>query len=449
VPNLEDVSPSLSSSVAQGGVADSAGGISYSGEAFDSTAGAVAFQGPTADFILYGVVNGAFAQGPPDPSQNIDPINNELPYWYGPVQVSGGAITCTWAADSSSPSGYNLRFTINAGAASDEAYVEQIVPIGATRGRLQDVFLRFEMYRVSATGGAPQMTVAGQFLTTSGATTGSAFTSTSTLSADSTLYRKSLPTSSAPPGDAAYLRIRCGVTRNTMAASDSAVLDLSSVRIDKGGGTVLVSEQTSQDTFAAGQIYQTDGSIVVAAESDVRLNAAGATGRIFLDHAYGVRIKEVAAPPTPGSGYYSIYPKTDGILYGKNDAGTETPLGGGGTISNALVMSNIISPTVAANTNNWAPAGFATAVGVSPDVTGATRTVTGFDSTGCTQGQAWLIMPRTNDLIIAAKSASSSVGNRVRCANATNKTIGNGGGAWMYYDPASDSNNPFVLITNA
>lgn len=135
MPEQEVITPNLSERVAQLGVADAMGGVAYTGIADSSTAGEIAFGGPTADFILYGVVNGAFAQGPPDPTGNIEPVNNPLPYWYGPVQVSGGAITCQWVVDASSPSGQNLRFTINAGAAADEAYFEQIVSVGGTRRR--------------------------------------------------------------------------------------------------------------------------------------------------------------------------------------------------------------------------------------------------------------------------------------------------------------------------
>jgi len=44
-------------------------------------------------------------------------------------------------------------------------------------------------------------------------------------------------------------------------------------------------------------------------------------------------LKEVSAPSTPSTGYARIYVKTDGLWYGKDDAGTETQLsnaGGGG-----------------------------------------------------------------------------------------------------------------------
>lgn len=38
---------------------------------------------------------------------------------------------------------------------------------------------------------------------------------------------------------------------------------------------------------------------------------------------------EGAAPSTPSAGQVRMYAKTDGLLYSKDDAGTETPLGGG------------------------------------------------------------------------------------------------------------------------
>ena len=39
---------------------------------------------------------------------------------------------------------------------------------------------------------------------------------------------------------------------------------------------------------------------------------------------------EGAAPATPAAGQVVAYAKTDGLLYAKDDVGTETPLGGGG-----------------------------------------------------------------------------------------------------------------------
>lgn len=42
-----------------------------------------------------------------------------------------------------------------------------------------------------------------------------------------------------------------------------------------------------------------------------------------------LQFEEGAAPATPASGVVEIYAKTDGLLYSKDDAGTETALGGG------------------------------------------------------------------------------------------------------------------------
>lgn len=52
-----------------------------------------------------------------------------------------------------------------------------------------------------------------------------------------------------------------------------------------------------------------------------------------------VRLKEAAAPDTPASGYGKLYAKTDGKVYFKNDAGTETDLtasGGAGSDTTAI-----------------------------------------------------------------------------------------------------------------
>lgn len=53
-------------------------------------------------------------------------------------------------------------------------------------------------------------------------------------------------------------------------------------------------------------------------------------------HSFGVGLKESTAPGTPPTDWGSLYTKTDGKLYWKNDAGTEydlTDSGGGGTVT--------------------------------------------------------------------------------------------------------------------
>lgn len=62
--------------------------------------------------------------------------------------------------------------------------------------------------------------------------------------------------------------------------------------------------------------------------------------------------EEGAAPATPASGEVVLYAKTDGSLYQKDDAGTETGLagGGGGGITHTYLGYNTIGGSVEAST---------------------------------------------------------------------------------------------------
>ncbi len=66
-----------------------------------------------------------------------------------------------------------------------------------------------------------------------------------------------------------------------------------------------------------------------------------------------VRLKEISAPATPASGYSSVYVKSDGLFYGKDDAGTETKLSNtlsGFTQSKGVTLE---TPTSAENFGLW------------------------------------------------------------------------------------------------
>lgn len=503
MPTDADVQPVLSSAVAQQGVADLAGGIAYSGVSDAESAGEIAFQGPTADFILYGVVNGAFAQGPTaDPTGNIEPVNNPLPYWTGPVNVSGGAVTAAMATVSTYPSGQGLRFTFNPGAAGDEVYFEQIVPVGGGNRRRFGDFCRIAYVSVSNTSNNFGVKLALQYLTIAGATTGTGNSSTLTLTSSG--VNSWTPSSIQPPTDAAYLRIRIGVLRNTAAITDSAVIDIVDVRREIARGLVAVAEQSDPDTYNFGVLQQINGRMSMVPHQSsgtvsFSVSNPAAYARITGGH---YQVAEQAAPSTPDSGFYAIYAKTDGILYGKNDGGTETALGGGGSgdvatdaiwdakgdlaagtgantaskltvgandtilvadstqstgvkwtatykATGALIFANVLNPTITGTVNNWAPAGITACNVIIVDMNGAAKTITGIDASGFTEGQIFVITGTNNGggaLTLAHASGSSTAGNRFGCPGAVNYVLPFSQQVEVLYFPTKDANNCFRVL---
>lgn len=81
-----------------------------------------------------------------------------------------------------------------------------------------------------------------------------------------------------------------------------------------------------------------------------------------------IKLAESAAPSTPASGYVSIYPKTDGKLYLKDDAGTETDLTAGSTLdslSDVVITSATNLDLLQFNGTNWVNRTLA-AAGIQP-----------------------------------------------------------------------------------
>jgi hypothetical protein len=84
------------------------------------------------------------------------------------------------------------------------------------------------------------------------------------------------------------------------------------VNFDRLG--VGVSPTAADDAFIAEYVRTGEGAVFGSTSSSLHPGQ----GKIL--------IAEAAAPGTPGSGFGVIYVKTDGILYFKNDSGTETAL---------------------------------------------------------------------------------------------------------------------------
>jgi hypothetical protein len=63
-----------------------------------------------------------------------------------------------------------------------------------------------------------------------------------------------------------------------------------------------------------------------------------------------IEVPKQSAPATPASGFVRLYAKADGLLYGKDDAGAETALGGGGGGISATIVDvkgDLIAATAA------------------------------------------------------------------------------------------------------
>jgi hypothetical protein len=280
------------------------------------------------DFILYGVRNGSFAKGPePNSGSNIDADDNKLPNWSGPTQVSGTAITCQWVTNAAYPSEHALRFTIAAGAVADEAYVEQIVPIGGSAARWFGVAGRLVTNLVSASASNFRAKIDLQYLDINGADVGPTSSTWIVYSTTPGIQSAIGITDPSLLMTSAYVRIRISVDRFSAGTSATAVIDVTDVRTDKAVVTVLLSDHDDALTYKHGVISQQSGIVHIAPDSgstgDGRLQASNSWTR-----SRGVphQLPEISAPATPASGYYDTYAKADSRLYGKNDAGTERQL---------------------------------------------------------------------------------------------------------------------------
>lgn len=87
----------------------------------------------------------------------------------------------------------------------------------------------------------------------------------------------------------------------------------------------LFTEAAAPSTPASGKVIlyaKTDGLLYSKDDAGTETLVSGGTG-------FDGTFTEAAAPATPAAGKVVIYAKTDGLLYSKDDAGTETLVSGG------------------------------------------------------------------------------------------------------------------------
>lgn len=217
-----------------------------------------------SDFVNYGLWNGNFRLGPPDPTANLDVASstsgsNFLPHWRF-VQSSNTNITAKQVRDASSPSGSNLRFTFVSGAAADAAYVEQIVDIGGDRFQSAAEYLRAAVFMPTGSGG--RVTLRAQYLTVDGSIAGMPAEATSQVSPGSTVSSLALATvtATAMPSNAARLRIRIEASR--ASGTGALTLDIANIRRDRALPYPQFPDTADPVTYIPGRISQTNGVLV-------------------------------------------------------------------------------------------------------------------------------------------------------------------------------------------
>jgi len=128
-------------------------------------------------------------------------------------------------------------------------------------------------------------------------------------------------------------------------------------------------------------------------------------------------LPEGAAPSTPSTGYVSVYAKADGLLYSKDDAGVETPLGGSASSSSSsstqwTTITADPSPAMAGSSYlcNTSSAAFTVTLPAAPAANDLVRIADyagTFATNNLTVGRSALnIMGLAEDMVISTNNAS-------------------------------------------
>lgn len=162
----------------------------------------VGFGSSAQSLLTSGLYNGDFQNGPAEGEDSIISDANPLPYWrYANVQ---GAIKARWIADAAAPAGYSIEWSVTDGANDDEAYLEQIVPVTPRTG----VYVPQIVVGAASPSSIFVFTSLDvQPLTVTGATTGTAVSTTRAFESSAYVHYRLLPI----PSDARYVRVRVGV----------------------------------------------------------------------------------------------------------------------------------------------------------------------------------------------------------------------------------------------
>jgi hypothetical protein len=127
----------------------------------------------------------------------------------------------------------------------------------------------------------------------------------------------------------------------TITPTTSTIDGATTLVLNQNEGALVVSDGTNYFTSRGKATGGVGGIGDVVGPASATDNALArfdtTTGKLIqdspvtLDNDGAVTVPEIAAPSTPASGKIAVYAKTDGKLYIKDDAGTETDLAGSGS----------------------------------------------------------------------------------------------------------------------
>lgn len=250
------------------------GKLAFSDQYGDTVLDGAGFGGAWRRFLLNGLYNGDLHAPVPTIGSPAG-AGNDLPYW-PLVKASGTAIDLTVVADATQPLGYRWHFAMAAGAAGDETYIEQVVPVLASRNRsyAHAIWILTSSTNPGVGGPHGMMFVRGQYLTAAGATVGSEadFVGGSSTSSFADVGGT---IAAQVPATAAYLRIRIGMKRDAAAAGHTCAYELYDVRLYAVADRLAVTDQSSTvgsaSTYLPAVIASVDGVLSVDTEKSIYL----------------------------------------------------------------------------------------------------------------------------------------------------------------------------------
>jgi hypothetical protein len=331
---IDGVSPLIAGSTAGIYMLDQLGNAIVSNAAAANSGGL----GPAVRrYIMSGVYNGDFYAPPPGPDAPIDNTNNPLPYWSF-VEASGTSTRALSVLDDTNASGRKILFQMEAGAAGDEAYVEQIIPINGSQAFAYTYSIGATFKTTGAVNNM-RATIEAQYLKNDGVTTtgpsASNFATTTSKGANTVFDISASPgVPDLTPADAYFLRVRAGFVRATEANGSSGEVELHELHLSSGTLELRVAEGTDPATYGPSTLSSINGALVIGANQG---GSSGTSPSIALDGSPGNIVLQAADTVWSIVGNDFTVDATDDVLLNAGDdvlvdAGGDIGLDAGGDI---------------------------------------------------------------------------------------------------------------------